>query len=521
MSSGADASDVDAALALLSGPDLVAHLRVTCRRADYEAAARVLGDRDRRHAQTEAALAEARTGLADLTAEVQALQERYLELKAASRGPSSRSSGGAIAAAAPRVNRRAQEPAPKSTIDLCSSSDNDEFEEGEFRPGVAGVSGTRKDSASKGQEGRRARVSRKRKAPASACSSDDDEISLSQLIKKRSSAKPWANGEPKKGHGDVQANSAGPLGFDRPVISPAIRGIPEAVSEHMVASPDDPKVSVFMQGTGNGQSGKNEGLSRTMPSPAPTGSGAGNGPHKNGPHKNGSECQTRIGEKQSPVAPPGNDASVQVRTPSVTNMARTNVGSARVVAETPMQHTHSTSDGTVNVALKSMEGQEKAIGLVHKTKVSLDTNGTGDKARIVLKDTREQQKPAGLVLHTKVLPRSDGIKEQGGKLSPFRSQVDAHGGRSTTSDKPVLATLQKNQLELHPEQMSVESSLSSAVTRQWKSSSALLFSCLGNKELCMQAACALHRQKKFTTQLTGGITKFDAERSVKIEYLGG
>ena len=37
-SSGADASDLDAALALLSGPQLVAHLRATCRRADYSCA---------------------------------------------------------------------------------------------------------------------------------------------------------------------------------------------------------------------------------------------------------------------------------------------------------------------------------------------------------------------------------------------------------------------------------------------------------------------------------------------------
>jgi hypothetical protein len=200
--------------------------------------------------------------------------------------------------------------------------------------------------------------------------------------------------------------------------------------------------------------------------------------------------------------------------------ARRIVGSARVGAETPMEHTDSSSDGTVSVAFNSIEGQEKAIGGVHKTKVSLETNGTGDKASMVLRDTREQGKPDGQVLHTKVLSRTDGIKEQGGKLSPCQSRVDTHGGRPTTSDKPVPATLQrKNQLALHSEQMSVESSLPSAVTGHWKSSSDVLFSCVANKELCMQAACALHRQKKFITQ--GGITKFDAHRCVKIESLGG
>jgi hypothetical protein len=186
-----------------------------------------------------------------------------------------------------------------------------------------------------------------------------------------------------------------------------------------------------------------------------------------------------------------------------------------------MEHTDASSDGTISVVLKSIQGQEKAIGGVHKTKESLETNGTGDKASIALKDTREQGKPDGQVLNTKALSRTDGIREQGGKLSPCQSPVDTHGGRPTTSDKPVSATLQrKSQLALHSsEQMSVESSLPSAVTRHWKSSSDVFNSCLGKKELCMQAACALHRQKKFITQ--GGITKFDAHRCVKIESLGG
>ena len=77
-SSGADASDLDAALALLSGPQLVAHLRATCHRADYDAAAQVLSDRDRRLAHAERAAVESRAGLAELGAQVQALEERCL-----------------------------------------------------------------------------------------------------------------------------------------------------------------------------------------------------------------------------------------------------------------------------------------------------------------------------------------------------------------------------------------------------------------------------------------------------------
>jgi hypothetical protein len=149
-----------------------------------------------------------------------------------------------------------------------------------------------------------------------------------------------------------------------PVISPVNRGIPEAVAEHMVGSPDNPKVAVFVHGIGNCQSGKNGGLSRTMPSPKATDSTVGNSPHKN--------C----------------------------------------------------------------------------------------------------------------------------------SKPDGSEGRA--------------------------SSLASAVTRHWKSSSAVFSSFLGNKDLCMQAACALHRQRKFTTQSTEGgrsgctgLSKFEAHRSVKIESLGG
>jgi hypothetical protein len=76
---------VHAALALLSGPDLVAHLHTTCRKADYDAATKVLGnhDHDHRLAQAKDAL-EARTGWENLPTQVQALQERYLTLKAAS-----------------------------------------------------------------------------------------------------------------------------------------------------------------------------------------------------------------------------------------------------------------------------------------------------------------------------------------------------------------------------------------------------------------------------------------------------
>ena len=428
----------------------MAHLRATCRRADYDAAARVLGDRDRWLAKAEAALAEARTGLADLTAEVQAQQERY-ELEAARRRPSSRSSGGAIAAALPRVDQRAGEPGPKGVIDLCNSSDDDELEEGrEFRPDVAGVSCKRKQSASRAEEGRRAGVSCKMKAPASACSPDneDDEIPLSQLIKKRRRTKPWANGEPKKGHRDVQANSAGPLGVDRPVISHVNRGIPEAVAEHMVGSSNDPKVADFVQGTENGRSGKNGGFFTTMPSPPPTGSTARKSPRKNCSKPDGCEGQARTREKQGPVISPVN----------------------RGIPEAVAEH---------------------MVGSPDNPKVAVFVHGIGNC---------QSGKNGGL---SRTMPSPKATDSTVGN-SPHKncSKPDGSEGRA--------------------------SSLASAVTRHWKSSSAVFSSFLGNKDLCMQAACALHRQRKFTTQSTEGgrsgctgLSKFEAHRSVKIESLGG
>jgi len=251
MSSGsgsdAGASDRDAALDRLSGPELVAHLRTTCRRADYDAAARVLAARDRRLAEAqarladaEARLAEVRPGLADALAELQVLREDYLALRAARGGPTGRpsASGGAIAGPAPRGDGRTEE-----VIDLCDSSggdDDGDWEEGEFRPDVIGVSCKAK--------GRRAGGSCKRNAPVNMGSFDDDDeddrIPLSQLIKKRRGAEPVPNGEPKKGQQDVQANSVGPLGHHPPERPPVNRGDPEAsAGQRAGASPQLKKVA--------------------------------------------------------------------------------------------------------------------------------------------------------------------------------------------------------------------------------------------------------------------------------------
>ncbi|KAJ1284594.1 hypothetical protein BS78_03G216800 [Paspalum vaginatum] len=464
-----DEAHRDAALARLSGPEIVDHLRTTFRKADYAAAARVLAARDSALADAEAKLLEARAGMAEALAEIEVLREQRLAFKAASRGPARRTSpsGGAIADPAPRADGRA-EGADRSK-DAGGGGGEEDWEDGEFRPGVAGVS-WRKESASEGGQGRREGVSAgKRKSPASACSSDSDEddtITLSQLMKKLRGAEPVANGGPKKGHGDVQGNSAGPLGVDRTVISSVNRRSPEATANHRLGGSEDSKVAVFVQGKGNGRSGEDGGLHRTMSIPLLPGSAVGIEMHK----------------------------------------AHNDTGSSL--------------DGTISMVPKATGEQEKTTGGGHMTKVSLETDGIGEGASIVLSAIKEQGKPNGQVLKANVLPGADVIEGQGDKLGPCHSKEVSGGGKLKTSAKPMSAVLKpKNQLPLLSEQTPVESPLHS-VSRHWKSASDVFTSCLQNKELCMQAACALHRQGMLTAKPTEGgrsgcstrLSKFDAHR---------
>ncbi|CAO2170854.1 unnamed protein product [Urochloa humidicola] len=467
---GSGASDLDAELDRLSGRDLVARLKNTCRRADYDAAARVLDARDRRLAAAEAsvadsktalaaaearvadseaaaearvaaakaalaaaeariadndaALAELNSGVADVRAELQALREKYIALQAAGRGRARDPSRGAIAASpAPRRDG----PTDADVIDLCDSDDDDEFR----RPDAAGVSCKVKDSALEGEQGSRAGVSCKRKSPAGSSDDDeDDRIPLSQLMKKRRGAKAETNGEPKKGHGDVQANSAGPFGGRAPVN----RGDPKACAGQRVGASQQLKVAAMVQGREKiRQSGEGGGLSRAMPTPLPIDSAVGN-PHKNSSKAGSAEGGARIADQQSSAAGP----PFQVRTPTHADTARKIVGSARAGAETPKATLHS------------------------------------------------EQMPAKSSLPTSLQ--------------------------------------QNNQLVLHSEQMPVESSLPSAVTRQWKSALDVFPSCLVNKEICMQAVCALLRQRELTIQgaRSGGtiLGKSDIHRAaVLAEFL--
>ncbi|WVZ69416.1 hypothetical protein U9M48_018204 [Paspalum notatum var. saurae] len=467
-----DAADRAAALALLSGPEIVALLRTTHRRADYDAAARVLAARDARLAEAHAALLELRSGMPDALAEIKVLREQHLAFKAASRGrvrSASPSGGGAIAGPAPWADRSAAGGGRCKDAAAGGAEEEGDWEDGEFRPGVAGVSSPRrKESAPpEGGEGRgRAGVSScKRKAPASACSSDsddeDDGITLSQLMKKlRGAEPPVANGGgPKKGGGGVQGNSAGPLGVDRAAISPVNRGGPEATAanQRLGGSDEDPKAAVSVQGKGNGRSGEDGGLHRAMPCPLLPGSAVG--------------------------------------------------------IEMPEAHIASSLDGTISMVPKATTTREQVntTGGGHKTKVSLGTDdGIGEETSMILRAINEQGKPNGQVLKENVLPGADVIEKQDDKLSPCHSREVGGGGKLKASAKPVSAVLKpKNQLQLHSEQTPVESSLPS-VSRHWKSASDLFASCLQNKELCMQATCALHRQGKFGCI---GLTKFDAHRA--------
>ncbi|XP_039851620.1 uncharacterized protein LOC120710045 isoform X2 [Panicum virgatum] len=523
MSSGsgsdAGASDRDAALDRLSGPELVAHLRTTCRRADYDAAARVLAARDRRLADAEARLAEVRPGLADALVELQVLREDYLALRAARGGPTGRpsASSGAIAGPAPRGDGRTEE-----VIDLCDSSggdDDGDWEEGEFRPDIAGVSRKAK--------GRRAGGSAKRNAPVNMGSSDDDRIPLSQLIKKRRRAEPVPNGDPKKGLEDVKANSVGPLGDHPPERSPLNRGDPEASAGQRAGASPQLKVANLVRKEGViCQSREGGGLSRAMPAPPPTDFAAMNSPREISSKDDVPEDGGRIG---SAAGPP-----FQVRTPTHTDTARRIVESARAGADTPNVRTGSASGATINLVQDTIREQGRTNGGMHKMKAPLETNGIAGKTCVVPGAIREQQKSQGQVLKIDVLPESNGIGKQSGKLTTCQNNEVSDRGRLRTSDKAVSASLQlnnqltlyseqmpaesslptslqpNNQITLHSEQKPVESSLPSAVTRHWKSASDVYTSCLENNEICMQAACALLRQKKLTIQGgRSGISKSD------------
>jgi hypothetical protein len=544
--SGADASDRYAALDRLSGPQLVAHLRATVRRADYDAAARVLDARDRRLAEAQDALAEARAvlaevqpGLADARAELEALRENYRALQAARREPVGLPSHDAITAPAPRRDE---------VIDLCDSDgdDDEDWEEGEFRPDAAAVSCKAKwpAPAPEGGEGRRAGVSCKRNAPVGSSSDDDDTIPLSQLMKKRRGPQPVHNGETKKGHGDVQANSVGTsLGDHPPERPPVNRGGPKASAGQRGGASQQLKVAAVEQGRGRiCQSRGGGGLSRAMPTGPPTNSAVGNNPQKNSSKADGAEDLARIGGKQGSAA----DPPFQVRTPNHTDTARRIVESARTSAETPKENTGSVLDATVGLVLNTIRDQGKTNGGMHKIKAPLETNAFGEKACMVARDIREQQKTQGQVLRTDVLQGTNGMGQQNVKLGAVQNREVSDGARLRTSDKQVSASLKpnnqlrlseqrpserptslqlNNQLSLHSEQMPIKSVLPPEVTSNWKSASEVYISCLVNNEICMQAACALLRQKKLTIQEGKSgydvVKKSDVHRYVEIEFPRG
>ncbi|OEL36862.1 hypothetical protein BAE44_0002114 [Dichanthelium oligosanthes] len=556
-SAAAGASDRDAELGLLSGPALVAHLRATCRRADYDAVARVLDARDRRLASAEAQLAEFAPRLADAEARLETLREDYLALDAARRrAPIGRPSRGAAAAAAP-------------VVDLCDSCDEGDWEEREFRrPDVAaGASRKGKEpTPPEGGEGRRAGGSWKSNARAFIDSSDDDVDeddriplkALSELMKKRREAQPVPNGDHPPERPPPPVNRGGPKatsvkrkrrlcksgvggGLSRAMPTPLSTDSAAGSSHHQL------EVATFVQGKGMVcQSGVGQGLSRAMPTPSLTDSAVGN-ENNSSKAADGDEDGARIGAKQGSAA----GLPFPVRTPSHKNTVRRSVESARAGAETPKERTGFAPDATITLVLNTISDQEKTNGGMHKMKAPLETNESGEKTHMVLGDTREQTKTQGQVLKIDVLPGTNNhcIGQQSGKLSTRQNREVSDGGRFRMSDKPVSASLQpnkqltlhseqtpaesslptslepNNQITLHSEQMPVESSLPSAVASHWESAWDVYASCLNSKELCMQAACALHRQRKLTIQggQSGytGLSKFDLHRYVEIEFPRG
>lgn len=503
--------------------------------------------------------------------------------------------GASIAASASAPRAEVSEETGPVVIDLDSSADEGE---GDGRRGAAsGISRKRKPIASEG------RVSRKRSPAASACSSEeeDDSLSLSQLMKKkRDGDQPGSDGEPKN------ADSAGPSGnFPRevsPVIkkepmeatdggsdgtnvanfvkrrgnvelgkdggmsgampSPrplgsAVSAGPVVIKKEDVEATDDPKVANFVKGRGNVSSADNSGVSRGMLSPPPPGfaartnsqknfstpviTGRGNG--KLPPPGFGSRTSSppvgitlntgsqwnlsnadhggpSMAGKEDSFAGQEEDTLAQVKIPS--RSAGKIVESARAGSVSP-----NGSTGNIVLGLEAVNEQEKTKGTGHSAKVLPGANAIEEKVRggMGARATVEQDETKSLQLKRNVMKVTDGMENQRGKHRSCKSREISDGSGLSTSDKQLASAILQPRDELHPEQTSVENSLPLVITGNWTYEADMLISCLGNKELCMQAACALYRQKKLMFQPGGksgssGLSKSEVHRYVKIDFPG-
>ncbi|TVU35710.1 hypothetical protein EJB05_17611, partial [Eragrostis curvula] len=577
-------------LAGLSGSELVARLRTTTRRVDYEAAARVLDARDGRLAAAEVAVAEAKKlldarhrehtqlkeGLAAALALVDVLKEK-LNARGGPRseergGPGSKDAhggprsedarGGSIEAPAPaqrggpgskdaRGEPRSEDagpgdaieaPAPPQlgelgaevtaeqcpvVIDLCSSGDEEEERE-ECRAGDSGVSRKRKASAPEvNGEGPRTKVSWKGNAAASAPSSDDedDSLTLSQLMKKRGGAQPGVDGEPKSTDRSVR-----PLGGFLPKTSLVIK---QEIVEETVCGSDEPKEATFVQGRGDVESGEHGGMSRAMPSPPALSFALVNGTLRNPslvnsavPLGNGlpktpviRECPEArlvqsvgmengksaedVGVNKAMLSPTTAPPGFAARTGSQKNISKGDHVEATIVGKEG-----SLGSDILKTPPVIMERPE-AIGGSEQPKVAAFV-----QERVKIKSEVDEGVPPGFPARTGSHKNLSNAEYGEPRIAPKECSFAGPQG-NTPSKVRTPSPFAKKIVEAaqagvqSPKGRTVSALGDSIVLgleagRKWESGADVFISCLENKELCMNAACALYRQKKPTFQPTVG-----------------
>ncbi|KAL6615725.1 hypothetical protein ACP70R_037995 [Stipagrostis hirtigluma subsp. patula] len=456
------AADPDAVLARLSGPELVAHLRTTCSRADYDAAERVLGARDRRLAAAEAKLGEVMDGLQAALAEVGALREKYEALRGARDGPAGSEAArpaGAIASPA---------PAPLGERRAEGAEDKLQSPGAEVSGGFA--------------------CKRETSPPASSDDDEDDTIPLSQLVKKRRGAESGA-GEPKKAMGGLQSNSVGSLGTDLQRNSLVISEGHGAAAGQRVDEPEEPKSGAMSRAmpcpspTGSAVRSGKSGEDGAMPCSSPTGS-AGRGSFQMNSSKV-DDGGARTGGNQGSFACSGKVTPTQVRAPSLTVSK-----CVQSVKENPEAHKGQTGCSPVeNGSVVSRAIREKTSSRGHRAKKLAQTDRIGAPKHAELCESK-----------------TESLFEPGPSCTPLKGLILPSSSCKSTSISAEKET----------------SILPSSVTRHWKSVNAIFTSCLENKEISLLAVCALYRRRIANEPREGGqrgnfgLSKAETHRLAKL-----
>ncbi|KAL5226581.1 hypothetical protein ABZP36_014846 [Zizania latifolia] len=256
--------------------------------------------------------------------------------------------------------------------------------------------------------------------------------------------------------------------------SPVRTDAPEARAGQMVDSPEDSKVAPFVQrrGTVQPEKGQDGEMPRTVP------------------HSPGHVVKTALQKLSS-------KSDNEVSSPAVPGDR--------------MSSPERNASPTLKKCMESMEPNDESRN-------ALADSAPDGAGSMLLKG--EQEKGTGVVQMAKVLQGTSGIGEQGGNLDSTPTKV----GESNQRDEE----LQNKSVSSSSKSTSIEAKgrkglLPSAVTRRWESYEHLSASVVASLELCMQALCALYRQRKLVLESNGGgqtgtigLSEIDTCRAIKL-----